>query len=348
MRRHSLSIVEQFAIFQISWNLSCWSRSLLALWKMPPQERAPACPVTGRPAVRHVQSVAARLLTDLWRIEFKTDARPSFRGVDRFELWESPTGLYFFDPPLEGDRAFYVQFYSTMSAKKLFSHETIRHEFLIAARRIKAGARVLDVGCGFASFRSCVPQATYTGLDPHFAEGGAIDGVRNETLAQHLVEHAGFYDAVCAFEVLEHVRAPAALFAQMVQAVKPGGLIFVGVPHVPSALTRIPNFLLNAPPHHLTWWTKSALTELANGANVVVDYIEHVPWGGIDSIIYWIERCTPVKCTGEHFRGAWPWHAAAAFGLLGGHLAHRFLGTPATKDEGAGLLLTARRAKDAT
>ena len=147
---------------------------------MPPQERAPACPVTGRPAVRHIQWVAARLLTDLWRIEFKTDVRPSFRGIDRFGLWESPAGLYFFDPPLEGDRAFYVRFYSRMSAVKLFSLQDIRHEFLIAARRIEAGARVLDVGCGFASFRLCVPQATYTGLDPHFAEGGAIDEVRNE------------------------------------------------------------------------------------------------------------------------------------------------------------------------
>ncbi len=323
-------------------------RSLLTPWNMPPQERAPACPVTGLPAVRHVQWVTARLLADLWRIEFKTDARPSFRGVEKFGLWESPTGLHFFDPPLEGDRAFYVQFYSRVNAEKLYSHKAIRHEFLIAARRIEAGARVLDVGCGFASFRSCVPQATYTGLDPHFAEGGAIDGVRNETLAQHLVEHAGFYDAVCAFEVLEHVTAPATLFAQMAQAVKPDGLIFVGVPHVPSALTRIPNFLLNAPPHHLTWWTRSALTELAKGANVVADGIEHVPWGGHDSLIYWIERFSPVKCTREHFRGAWSWHAAAAFGLLGGRLAHRLLGIPATKDEGAGLLLTARRAGQET
>jgi SAM-dependent methyltransferase len=335
-------------------NLSDFMESFLPVSKplgaleMPPQERAPACPVTGRPAVRHIQWVAARLLTDLWRIEFKTDVRPSFRGIDRFGLWESPAGLYFFDPPLEGDRAFYVRFYARLNAKKLFSHQAIRHEFLIAARRIQAGARVLDVGCGFASFRLCVPQATYTGLDPHFAEGGAIDEVRNETLARHLVEHTGFYDAVCAFEVLEHVKAPATLFAQMTQAVKPGGLIFVGVPHVPSAMTRIPNFLLNAPPHHLTWWTRSALTELAKGANAVVDNIEHVPWGGIDSLVYWIERCTPVKCTGAHFRGALSWHAAAAVGLLGGHLMHWLRGTPATEDEGAGLLLTARRAGQGT
>src|SRR5580704_14167647 len=274
---------------------------------MPPQERAPACPVTGRPAVRHVQWVAARLLADLRRIEFKTDAAPSFCGVDRFGLWESPTGLYFFDPPLEGDRGFYAQFYARLDAKKLFSHQAIRHEFLIAARRIQAGARVLDVGCGFASFRSCVPRATYTGLDPHFAEGGAVDGVRNETLARHLVEHAGSYDAVCAFQVLEHVKAPAALFAQMVQAAKPGGLIFVGVPHVPSALTRIPNFVMNAPPHHLTWWTRSALAELAKGANAVIDDIAQVPWGGHDSLIYWIERCT-----GQMHRGAFSRHGVLA------------------------------------
>ncbi|MGH6849803.1 MAG: class I SAM-dependent methyltransferase [Methylocella sp.] len=314
---------------------------------MPPQEYAPACPVTGLPAVRHVQWVTARLLADLWRIVYKTDARPSFRGVERFGLWESPAGLYFFDPPLEGDRAFYVQFYARVQELKLCSGQTIRHEFLMAARRIEAGARVLDVGCGFASFRSCLPEAVYTGLDPHFAEGSTAGGVRNETLAQHLVAHAGSYDAVCAFQVLEHVKAPAALFAQMVQAAKPGGLIFVGVPHVPSALTRIPNFVMNAPPHHLTWWTKSALVELAKGANAVIDDIARVPWGSNDSLIYWVGRCTPVKCTGPYFRGAWSWHAAAALGLLGGPLAHRLLGTPVAKDEGAGLLLTARRAMDA-
>jgi SAM-dependent methyltransferase len=307
----------------------------------------PSCPVTGRPAIRHVQWVTTRLLSDLWRIEFRADARPSFGSVERFGLWESPTGLYFFDPAVEGDGSFYHQFYSRVTRLKVCSSRTIRHEFLMAARHIGPGARVLDVGCGLASFKSCLRDAHYTGLDPHFAGSHAEEGVSSETLAEHLAAHEACYDAVCAFQVLEHVKSPAVLFAQMVQAAKPGGLIIAGVPHIPSTMTRIPNFVMNAPPHHLTWWTKAALAALALNANATVEMIEQVPWGGNDSLIYWIGRCTPLKCTSQHYRGAWSWHALCALGLIGGALAHKLFGIPSVKDEGAGLLLIARRPADA-
>src|SRR5438046_126288 len=138
---------------------------------MPVQAHVPFCPVTGRPAVRHIQWVSARLLTDLWRIQFKTDVREVFRGIDRFGLWESSTGLYFFYPELRGDRAFYARFYSKLAGLGLYSQTYIRREFTMAARSIPAGARVLDVGCGLANSRLCLPQAYYTGLDPHMADG---------------------------------------------------------------------------------------------------------------------------------------------------------------------------------
>jgi 2-polyprenyl-3-methyl-5-hydroxy-6-metoxy-1,4-benzoquinol methylase len=307
-------------------------------------EMAPLCPLTGKPAVRLVQWVAPRLLIDLWRYVAKVDARGSFAGVRRFGLWESPTGLYFFDPPREGDREFYSGLAARLRSSRLFDAKTVREEFLIAARRIPAGARVLDVGCGQGNFRQCVPEAEYTGIDPHSTADVPIDGVRNETLGEHLVGRAGSYDAVCCFEVIEHVRDPKALFAEIVQAAKPGGLICVSVPRVRSPMTRIPNFLINAPPHHLTWWSETALCMLAESVGAVVESIEIPPWGAGSAEIYWIERLSPIKCRDLHFRGAFNWHAASLISSLLGIAASKLFGAPRkAAGDGIGLLMIARR-----
>ncbi len=309
----------------------------------------PACPVTGKPAVRLVQWVPTNFLVNLWRIIFKTDARSSFGSQERIGLWESPTGLYFFDPPLEGDHTFYTQFYKFLLEQKLWSNDAIRREFELAARNIRPGDRVLDVGCGFASFRRVVPQATYVGLDPHFAahfaSGNAGAVVTDQTLREHLDALAGTYDAVCAFQVIEHVASPVTMFADMVRAARPGGYVIVGVPHVPSALTRIPNFVLNAPPHHLTWWTEAALRALAAGGGATVDSIEHAEWNETDALLYWMARSSPIRCDKIHFKDALSWHAAALFGFIAGRLLYKLNKTPRTRDEGGSLLMVARRSQ---
>ena len=149
--------------------------------------------------------MTSRLLVDLWRIAFGVDAHGSFAGVERFGLWELPTGLYFFDPPREGNHEFYSDLFARLKRRRFFSVECVRPQYLMAAEYIPPGARLLDVGCGLGNFRACVPQADYTGLDPHMAADALIAGVRTETLGQHLLGHVGSYDAVCCFEVIEHV-----------------------------------------------------------------------------------------------------------------------------------------------
>ena len=303
----------------------------------------PRCPVTGEPAVRFVQWVKARFLIDFWRIAFGVNARPSFGGINRFGLWLSPTGLHFFDPMIEGDHEFYNKLYARMFDCCLWHEDAIREEFRLVAGVIKQGDRVLDVGCGFGSFRRVIPHAHYTGLDPHFAEGSNIEGIFNQTLGEHLARNAGTYDAVCAFQVIEHVKAPVELFADMVRAARPGGLVIAGVPQVPSALTRFPNQLLNAPPHHLTWWTSDALTALARRCGASVVNIEHVPWGDLDALIYWMARFSPIRCRDVFYRNRVSWHASAIFGFLCARLVCTLGRAPKTTDEGSGLLLVARR-----
>ncbi len=279
----------------------------------------------------------------MWEIEFKVDARPSFGGAQHLYLWRSPTGLMFFSPATVGDADFYKGFYRTLGPKLFPREDRPRAEFMLAAAYVETGARVLDVGCGFGGFRPFVRDAEYLGLDPHFAEAD-VAWARSESLTEHLAENTGAYDVVCAFQVIEHVAKPAGLFAEMAAAARPGGRLIVGVPHAPSAMTRIPNFLMNAPPHHLSWWSDEALRALAASTGLEVETVLHVPWSKVDSLVYWIERCSPLRCRDVYFKGAFAWHASALTGFAAGFVLDKLFGPPReTRDEGAGLLLVARK-----
>jgi hypothetical protein len=43
-----------------------------------------------------------------------------------------------------------------------------------------------------------------------------------------------------------------------------------------SAVTEIPNFVLNEPPHHLSWWNEDALRVLADRLDPLTEAIEAV------------------------------------------------------------------------
>ncbi|MEH3063025.1 MAG: hypothetical protein PGN33_09760 [Methylobacterium radiotolerans] len=49
-------------------------------------------------------------MTLLWHYSGRVDVGPLLRPAGTFRLWESPTGLIFFDPPVAGDAAFYRAF----------------------------------------------------------------------------------------------------------------------------------------------------------------------------------------------------------------------------------------------
>jgi hypothetical protein len=106
------------------------------------------------------------------------------------------------------------------------------------------------------------------------------------------------------------------------------------VPSPTSPLTEIPNFVLNAPPNHLSWWDEGSLAGPPGRLDVKTEVI--------DSLIYWMGRCAP-KLTGDrYFRAHWTWCCALAWSWLVGRACDALFRVPVSARP-SGLLLIARK-----
>jgi len=302
----------------------------------------PLCPITGLPASRRIQSISARLLIGLWRWSFGVATHHQLGNIAHFGLWESPCGLAFFEPMLPGDGAFYVELYRRGDFHRVLNEPSVaRPEFRRVAEIVRAGETVLDVGCGEAGLARYLPHATYVGLDPHCYAMDTLPDIRNETISQHAISHPGEYNVVCAFHAIEHVADPLGFARDLATCVRAGGRLCIVVPSRGSAITEIPNFVLNAPPHHLSWWNEDALRALADRLDLLTEAIEALPFS-FDTIIYWMGRCAP-KLTGKrYFRAHWIWYGALAWSWLLGWACDSMFRLP-TAAKPSALLLVARK-----
>ena len=275
----------------------------------------PPCPITGAPAVRLIEEIAPGFLIQLWRHAGGVELGHLLRGKGTIRLWESPCGLAFFDPMIEGDAALYPAFYRNTKADQwlLGDPDAARAEFVAAARLIGKDERVLDVGCGPGAFGRHLPHARYTGVDPYAPEAAAPEVLRQD-IHTHAAENPGAYDAVCAFQVLEHTDQPLAMARSMVRALKPGGLFIAAVPSWPSPLVEIPNMPANAVPHHLSWWTTRALEALCEELGLEAIRARELPAQQQHRRLHWLWWFSPVKPTGPYFKRAWSWHVSLALG----------------------------------
>jgi len=285
------------------------------------------CPITGEPAKRLIQWLDRRLLADLWRVAFRIDVSQALSDTPRFGLWESETGLAFFDPMIAGDADFYRKLYGRLRVHdRLAAPKGARSEFAMAAAEIPEGASVLDVGCGDGGFGRLLRAARYTGFDLYF--GGKVPGVLAQSVEDHAATHRGEYDVVCSFHVIEHTADPLAFARALAAALRPGGIFFLAVPCWPSPMVSIPNFAVNAPPHHLSWWNEAALRALCARADLRLRRVLPAPVSGIGRNIYWMGRAAPKFRSGIYFRPDLRWHLGLVWAYLAGSLANALLDPP--------------------
>ena len=236
-----------------------------------------------------LEEVSTRDLIGSWRKDFGIDVSAAFTGIDVLHLCRNrESGLIYFDVPIAGGPDFYERL-------RRFSwyHPHHKEEHGAAATLIAPGARVLDIGAGDGRFATYIPNVFYTGLenDPHTIADAQSRGLNVIGDTLHDLARAGRrFDAVTAFQVLEHMPAPRTFATDALACLADGGTFILGVPDGDSYVADLPDLVLNAPPHHLTWWTEASLRTLAAElglTDVTVQRFRVEPW---ERRLWWMAR----------------------------------------------------------
>ena len=144
------------------------------------------------------------------------------------------------------------------------------------ARRLPAGrARMAELGCGsggmleaLSRFGTAVGVETDATLRARAQERG-LD-VRAGALPDAIPLHPGRWDAVCLFDVLEHVDDEAGALAACRRLLVPGGRLFVTVPAYAWLWSRHDDLL-----GHRRRYTARALRQVAERAGFTVERLTY-------------------------------------------------------------------------
>ncbi len=130
---------------------------------------------------------------------------------------------------------------------------------LDAARTVPQDSRVLDVGAGDAPYAELFAHTDYVTLD---WEGSPHAGARTAAVsasADAIPLPDASFDVVVLTQVLEHVRRPAVVLAEIARVLRPGATLFASVPFV---------WELHEEPHDYWRYTPYALAALLEDAGL--------------------------------------------------------------------------------
>lgn len=205
-------------------------------------------------------------LIDDWKKRLDIDISSELKDIELISLYRCQAShLDFFMPSsAAGSGELYLHL-------QQFDWYYMAHkwEFTEALRDLAGRQRILEVGSGIGLFVEMAGKelkgARVQGIE--FNEN-AVSQAREKDLPvmqmdlDEVSRRGETFDAVCGFQVLEHVHHPRELLAAMTKVLEPGGVLILSVPNRDSFLRHQYN-LLDMPPHHMTRWNGEVLAYLS-------------------------------------------------------------------------------------
>lgn len=238
--------------------------------------------LTGRNDARLLATVDVADVADRWLRELKIDVGEHFKSLGRLQYLECPTTEFRWYAPAEaaGGASLYEQL-----ERFDWYYMSDKWEFRLALGLLKDVGSILEVGVGEGNFlklaraEGCAVQGVE--LNPKGAARARAMGfeIHEISLGQLAIQIESRFDAICSFQVLEHVSAPREFIEDMLRCLKPGGRLILSVPNAEVMRNIDPHNqdLLNQPPHHMGHWDEQVFRALETLIPVKVKSVHREP-----------------------------------------------------------------------
>ncbi len=246
--------------------------------------RPVTCQICNSPLVSAAESYDFTQIFQWWQEKghhFSATVLKQYPGAQRTALITcSRCGFGIFYPTMVGTGEFYQEL-SNSGQGTYYARDTWEHRQ--ALLDLKECQKILEIGCGAGFFLEKLKDQgkEVQGLELN-AAAAAYARSRGISVDQAPIEgfaaaHKESFDAVCLFQVLEHVARPLDFLGGALAALKPRGRLIVSVPNMAGILGQMDPMVTNVPPHHVSRWTPETLSCLAQHFQLKVAAIKYEP-----------------------------------------------------------------------
>jgi 2-polyprenyl-3-methyl-5-hydroxy-6-metoxy-1,4-benzoquinol methylase len=225
-------------------------------------------PLNGSDDVNLLRTIQSKQLIQNWQNTFHIDITNEFQGQKQIYIYQcNQTKLQFFMPDnaVGSDRLYeQLEKYDWYYMPNKWEHD-------VALQDLEGCQKVLEVGCGRGAFVDRLCKEAKLEAQGIEINSSAVNYARQKgipvsqiNLNEFSNKMANQFDAICAFQVLEHVSDPRFFLESLTQLVKPGGKLIISVPNSESFLQYCENNLLDYPPHHMTRWCQATFESLTS------------------------------------------------------------------------------------
>jgi 2-polyprenyl-3-methyl-5-hydroxy-6-metoxy-1,4-benzoquinol methylase len=257
-----------------------------------------SCKMCNSPAVIEVQSVPVDRLVATWRKELGLEVSRVFAEIDQIHLLEcEKCHLKFFFPD------------SFSGVETIYSHLESFHwyymprkwEHSMALKDLRGLRKVFEVGSGEGHFIERLRlkkgiEARGIDTNERAVQKAQRRGLPVECMdfLEAASKWTNHFDAVCSFQVLEHMPNPRGFLNTASSMLKPGGKLLLGIPNGDSFLKYQFN-ILDMPPHHLTRWDSRVISYLPNVLPLSIVHVKEEPLASYHVDQYLDAYCTILK-----------------------------------------------------